>query len=384
MPKKSQDKDAALAETMLRDLESLKQEDSGAYPPKLAELARLSGQSPSDEQVQKAANKKTFTAKAVVIEKVNKKPSLDSPVYIKGDEPAKKKALKRAPVKPKPKLDESELAQRMLRVLESQRRLGTEAYPPLLRRIAELCELEASNTRVTKAASHSVFTGRAIVAAKAKNKPNLDAPVVLREDVDRAVPAILSPLLRFSLAPVTTRPKGKPTETAAFTRDEATKRVVPELQKTVSSALDPETVSNDLPSDVAWVMSKGKPLFFLVENVRPSSQHRAKAIEGHVSTPRAIVEKPQGSVRDFAQAFREAFDQLDRRNGFTNFVKLADLRKAVSAFGREEFDAGLQELRLAREFSLDSHEGLHGSLTPEEREAGVREAGSLLIYASRR
>ena len=68
----------------LRDLESLKQEGSGAYPPKLAELARLSGQSPSDEQVQKAANKKTFTAKAVVIEKVNKKPSLDSPVYIKG------------------------------------------------------------------------------------------------------------------------------------------------------------------------------------------------------------------------------------------------------------------------------------------------------------
>ena len=99
---------------------------------------------------------------------------------------------------------------------------------------------------------------------------------------------------------------------------------------------------------------------------------------------RAIVEKPQGSARDFAQAFREAFDQLDRRNGFTNFVKLADLRRAVSAFGREEFDAGLQELRLAREFSLDSHEGLHGSLTPEEREAGVREAGSLLIYASRR
>ena len=46
---------------------------------------------------------------------------------------------------------------------------------------------------------------------------------------------ILSPLLRFSLAPVTTRPKGKPSETAAFTRDEATKRVVPELQKTVSA-----------------------------------------------------------------------------------------------------------------------------------------------------
>jgi len=171
MAKKSQAKDAALAETMLRDLESLKQEGSGAYPPKLAELARLSGQSPSDEQVQKAANKKTFTAKAVVIEKVDKKPSLDSPVYIKGDEPAKKKALKRAPGKAQPKLDESELAQRMLLVLEAQRRLGTEAYPPLLRRIAELCELEASNTRVTKAASHSVFQGGPLLPPRPRISP---------------------------------------------------------------------------------------------------------------------------------------------------------------------------------------------------------------------
>ena len=71
--------------------------------------------------------------------------------------------MERAPGR-QPKLDESELAQRMLLVLEAQRRLGTEAYPPLLRRIAELCELEASNTRVTKAASHSVFTERAIVS----------------------------------------------------------------------------------------------------------------------------------------------------------------------------------------------------------------------------
>ena len=378
MAKKSQDKDAALAETMLRDLESLKQEGSGAYPPKLAELARLSGQSPSDEQVQKAANKKTFTAKAVVIEKVNKKPSLDSPVYIKGDEP---------------KPDEK-LAQRMLLVLESQRRLGTEAYPPLLRRIAELCELEASNALVTKATNHSVFKERAIVAARARNKPSLDAPVVLREDVDGAVPVILSTLLRFSLAPETRGKKDKPRETTAFPRDKAIKRLVPELQKMVSSALDLEAASNDSPGQVAWVLSDGKPLFFLLENVRPGFQERTHAKDGHVSPPRAIVEerqgsdniveKPQGSVRDFAQAFREAFDQLDRRNGFTNFVKLADLRRAVSAFGREEFDAGLQELRLAREFSLDSHEGLHGSLTPEEREAGVREAGSLLVYASRR
>jgi len=368
MAKKSQAKDAALAETMLRDLESLKQEGSGAYPPKLAELARLSGQSPSDEQVQKAANKKTFTAKAVVIEKVNKKPSLDSPVYIKGDEP---------------KPDEK-LAQRMLLVLESQRRLGTEAYPPLLRRIAELCELEASNALVTKATNHSVFKERAIVAARAKNKPNLDAPVVLKEDVDGAAPVILSTLLRFCLAPETKRKKDKPSETTAFPRDKAIKRLVPELQKMVSSALDPEAASNDSPGQVAWVLSDGKALFFLLENVRPGFQERTHAKDGHVSTPRAIVEEPQDSDRDFAQAFREAFEQLNRRNGWTNLVKLVELRQALTSFGRSEFDAGLRGLRVAGEFSLESHEGRHESLTLDERDAGIREAGSLLVYASRR
>ena len=84
------------------------------------------------------------------------------------------------------------------------------------------------------------------------------------------------------------------------------------------------------------------------------------------------------------QELRQLIDELDRRNGSTNFVKLADLRQALGDFSREEFDAGLRRLRMDEIFSLDSHEGLHGSLTHEEREAGVREAGSLLVYASRR
>ena len=99
---------------------------------------------------------------------------------------------------------------------------------------------------------------------------------------------------------------------------------------------------------------------------------------------RAIVEKPQCSVRDFAQAFREAFEQLNRRNGWTNLVKLVELRVGICFLGRSEFDAGLRGLRVAGEFSLESHEGRHESLTLDERDAGIREAGSLLVYASRR
>ncbi len=83
-------------------------------------------------------------------------------------------------------------------------------------------------------------------------------------------------------------------------------------------------------------------------------------------------------------AFRAAFERLDRRNGGSNFVKLADLRRALPALDRETFDACMNGLRLDGTFSLDSHEGLHGSLTPEERDAGVRENDALLVYIARR
>ena len=114
---------------------------------------------------------------------------------------------------------------------------------------------------------------------------------------------------------------------------------------------------------------------------RPTATRRSP-----IGTPSrvCIVSRLDFRPGDFVQAFRAAFEILDRRNGSTNFVKLADLRDALSEFSREEFDAGLRQLRMEGIFSLDSHEGLHGSLSDDEREAGVREAGSLLVYASRR
>ena len=136
-------------------------------------------------------------------------------------------------------------------------------------------------------------------------------------------------------------------------------------------------------------MVKSNPMLFLVENMQPGAAKPAMVDDGRsVSTvgdhaPR-VGDRRSRPDRDFTSAFLEAFDQLDRHNGSTNFVKLADLRHALSEFGREEFDAGLRQLRVDGVFSLDSHEGLHGSLTPQERDAGVREAGSVLIYASRR
>jgi hypothetical protein len=372
-PSAAESKLIELAEAMLQELGSLRMQGSGAYPPRLSQLAKRVGGTPTDDQIMKAAAKTMFTAKAVVPEKVNKKPSLDSPVYFKGDVP-------------KP---EQELATRMLLVLEAQRKLGADAYPPTLRRLAELCEWKASNTLVTKAASHATMTEQAVVLAGAKTKPSLDAPVVLKDDVEGDFSAVLPALLRFALSPVTTSVKKKPAVTNAFTLAELKKRFVSDRQESIGDAVKRGIERLDLPSDVAWVWIKGEPKLFLMENLRPGAPSLPSMADGQAPEPPPSVhfETPPAPVRparDFAEAFREAFDRLDRRNGSTDFVKLSDLRQALAAYSREAFDAGLRQLREAGQFTLDSHEGLHGSLTPEEREAGVREAGSLLIYASRR
>jgi hypothetical protein len=375
MPK-APDKVAALSEEMLDLLDSQRKLGSPAYPTTLRRLGELCGGSPSEQEIRKAATKQVFTKRAVVTEKVDKKPSLDAPVYFKEDAPPKK-----------PKDPIPELAERIFVVLESQQRLGAEAYPPTLRRLAELCDLNASDTRVTKAAGHKAFTDRAVVAAKDKGKPHRDAPVILRSDMEGDLTMTLPALLRFALTTVSTKVKGKPTETTAFTPSEAKMRLVPELRERLVTALEREIERQSLPEGVAWVVTKGKPYLFLVENLRPGgTQLTHAAVSAPTPTHRTDVVpvSPAHSARDFAGAFRAAFEQLDRRNGTTNFVKLLDLRRTLAEFSRDEFDTGLRKLRVDGEFSLDSHEGLYGSLTPEEREAGIREAGSLLIYVSRR
>jgi hypothetical protein len=387
MPTKARDAEAvALASAMLRELAALRERGVGAYPPRLRQLAALAGESPTDDQVQQAAAKKSFTAAAVVAEKDGRKPALDGLVYFKEDAPKKPKPSKRKTGGTKDNIPE--LAQRMLLVLESQRRLGAEAYPPTLRRLAELCERNASDALVPRAAAHQILTDRAVVAAKAsRGKANLDAPVILRDDLDGAMTAALPALLRFALTTVTSRVKGKTAESTAFTPTEVKGRVVPELQGPLLHALERGIERGELADGVAWVLTKGKPYFFLVENQRPLAARSSLPAEMPVS-PAAVAHAtpvaPAPPARDFAAAFREAFEHLDRRNRASNSVKLSDLRRALPGFGRDAFDAGLRALRLAGEFSLDSHEGLHSSLTPEEREAGVYEAGSLLVYVSRR
>lgn len=366
MSKKKPDPAAELAGEMIRNLESRRSFGGEPNPPTLQELGEMCDGAASPELIVKAANKKVFTEKAVV-RKSGGKPSLGARVYFKGEQP-------------KP---EEELSGRMLSVLEQQRRLGESSYPPSLRRLAELCQEMGTEKALRKAAATIPMADRAIVAAK----KGLDAPVVLKEDTETAG---LAGLLRFALSPAKATVKKKPVDTTAFTPAEMVKRLTPELQPRLEQAVREAVGRQALPRGIAWVIVKDEPLLFLAENLRPAAALAPVPVEDEAPTP-DLNGAPVGGTcvdgfgpRDFARGFRAAFDILDRRNGATNFVKLADIRQALADFSREEFDAGLRELRIEGAFSLDSHEGLHGTLTPEEREAGVREAGSLLIYASRR
>lgn len=364
MSKKKPDPAVELAGEMIRVLESRRTFDSH---PTLQELGEMSDGAASPDLIVKAATKKPFTERAVVVRKLGGKPALDGRVYFKGEEPS----------------PAEELSRHMLAVLEQQVRLGPSSYPLSLRQLAELCRETGSEKILRKAAATSPMAERAIVAAK----KGLDAPVVLRDDVEEMA---LGALLRFALSPVKTTVKKKLVETMAFTPKELAKRLVPDLQDQLEKAARAGAENEKLPAGISWVIVKGEPLLFLSENLQPAALTPSPSDEGDASTllvdesPTASSDGRRYEPGDFAGAFQAAFEILDRRNGSTNFVKLADLRQLLAEFRREEFDAGLRELRMAGDFSLDSHEGLHGTLSEEEREAGVREAGSLLIYASRR
>jgi hypothetical protein len=373
MSSKKPDKAVELAGRMLQVLESRRSFGGDAYPPTLQHLGELCDDAPSPELIVKAATKKAFTDRAVV-QKVDKKPSLNAPVYFKED-------------LPKPEVI---LAKRMAAVLESQRALGESAYPPTLRRLAELCEVKGPEAAIRKAVTTAPMADRTTVAATKGKTLILDAPVAFNEDMEGGLATVLAGLLRFALSPVISKTKTGTNETTAFTPAETVKRLIPDLRPRLDRAVAEGIEREQLPAAIGWVTVKGKPLLFLAERVRNADFRPATPADGHAPRPHRQPASDSSSSHgafpphDFVQAFRAAFDILDRRNGSTNFVKLADLRDALSEFSREDFDAGLRKLRMDGVFSLDSHEGLHGSLSHDEREAGVREAGSLLVYASRR
>jgi hypothetical protein len=194
------------------------------------------------------------------------------------------------------------------------------------------------------------------------------APVALQEDRDKLV---MSPLLwSFVLTPTSKGRSAKKSE--AFAIKDVQKRVIPDLREPIAAATD-----RVLPPGVGWLWLAGKRLYFLLKDV-----HGSPALPSQSPAAEVKASDGRGSRADFALAFQDAFDRLDRHHGSHNFVSLVDLRRGIPC-DRPTFDAELHKLRLAGRYTLSAAEGRHG-ITPEERQAGISEEGSLLLFVSRK
>ncbi len=263
-----------------------------------------------------------------------------------------------------------ELAEGFLRVLQTQRALGADAYPLPVQRLVELTDPQAPAAQVKKALNKRRFVQETLaVRAKAP-----DAPIALAADVAAlaASPLTLEFLLR----------QARTAATQAFGVADLKKKAATKLQKPFQEALTRRLAENTLPPTVGWVSIIGRPKLFLLSDLRTGAAQSAAG--GPQTAPPAAPTPTTGqalAVPDFATAFDAAFDQLDRAAGGHNFVSLVVLRQAVPV-GREAFDRELHELRRAGRYRLSAAEGRHG-ISPEEREAAVTEEGSLLLFVSR-
>jgi hypothetical protein len=261
-----------------------------------------------------------------------------------------------------------ELADKLLRVLQSQRGLGPEAYPLPVKRLVELTDPAAPPNLVKKALNKRNFLKEAI---RAHGKLP-DAPIALAADLDRlaASPLLLEFLLR----------QARTNATQAFTASKLKTKAASKVQKPFQEAVNRQMAEGMLPPTVAWVSISGKKLLFLLSDL-----HAGKPPEAGPQPPQAAPPQPAPAPAarvEFRAAFDEAFSRLDREGGGHNFVSLIALRQALP-LARADFDREVRQLRQAGTYTLSAAEGRDG-ISPEERAAGITEEGSLLLFASRK
>ncbi len=295
------------------------------------------------------------------------------------------------PKQPKPKKPSKAqqlavLSQALLEALQAQRTSGGDAYPATLKQLAQRAATELSRDEklVLEAAGKSPFKEQ-VVAAWSKD---LEAPVAFQEDLERlfGAPQLLERALRMKkeksktslahkandLAKLLVGGRGKEKEQAAF-----------------CSAVARRLTSDSMPPGIGAIRlgPKGEPHFFLLEDLQPPSLRAvlsgAAPVAPRESTPPVASQESAAHFEEFAKRFEESFSQLDRQRGGHNFVSLADLRRELNTVPRAQFDAHLRRLRQERRFELSGAQSKQG-LPEELREAGVIEAGNLLMYVSRR
>ncbi|WP_437621951.1 hypothetical protein [Sorangium sp. So ce1151] len=332
---------------------------------------------------------------------------------------------------------------RLLGVLESQRQLGGASYPPTLERLAELTGEKPAET--SRALKHKDAKGRVLLSpvGGGKKKPapgttlvllaedlevvaqsdrllelqlqsarKADAPAVdlaqlpkgllpalsrafkaaLEQRIaERRVPRTIGVLtgktpLFFFIADAVLPAAGAPALPAATATDGAPRPPASNGARDPASHGAPDAASpgaRDTASNGARDTAS--------HSARPASPNGARA-----STSNGAAQPPPDAPRDatpapdaapavsFAERFDAAFTALDRGAGGHNYVTLRALRAALPDVPRAVFDAELAALRRQRRYSLDPSDGRHHQMADAEREAGIMEAGNLLVYVARR
>jgi len=282
-----------------------------------------------------------------------------------------------------------ELAETLVRVLEARHATGT-AEPITLGQLIEQADPQANDRLVSAALRQKAFADRALLGKTPGGTFNLkkakDAPVALVEDAERL--ASSAALLQFVL-------RGKRTpSTEAWGAGDLVKWVSPKLRDSFQRALRRQLQDDALPPGVHYLKIRNEKIFLAETAHPPLAQPQAPVSTAPLEpspavalpAPPSLVPPRAAPVSDgaeFAAQFARAFDRLDHQKGSHNLVSLVELRAALPQFSREQFDAGLRKLRLESRFGLSSAESLSG-IRPEERQAGIEEAGVLLLHVSRK
>jgi hypothetical protein len=282
-----------------------------------------------------------------------------------------------------------ELAERLIATLHSHRSSGGNAQPMRETDLAQACSVGVKQA-VYRAAIHTKqFTSQVALLKfrkpRGSNQPSPPTWVAFKDDL--ANPDVVKRLVASVIQALRVPSRQIYALNSLNLRPDCSKEARATLSKTLAriaaeSPLDP-------PPKIGFLRSNATVYAFLLEDVigavneKTTSNAPPPAVP-QPSPPLASASPSISIPTDFAEAFRQAFTRLDRRNGGTNFVRLLELRQALPQFDRATFDAGLNQLRRQWEFSLEAHEGLHVQISPEERESGIPEMGTLLIYVSRR
>ncbi|WP_437521939.1 hypothetical protein WME79_30225 [Sorangium sp. So ce726] len=307
----------------------------------------------------------------------------------------KEKAPPKQRAAPRKKAPPPSPVPRLLGVLESQKQLGGASYPPTLERLAEL--IGEKPTETSKALNTKEAKARALLsrAAGGKKKPAPDTTLVLlAEDVEAVAQS--DRLLEVQLQ------SARKPDAPAVELAQLPKGLLPALSRAFKAALEQRIAGRRLPRTIGALIGK-KPLFFFLEDaVLPATGTPARptAATTDGAARRAAPDGAGNATSDgpgtlaasgpgapaisFADRFDAAFSSLDRASGRLNYVTLHALRAALPDIPRDTFDTELAALRRQRRYSLDPSDGRHHQMAEAERDAGIMEAGNLLVYVAQR